>query len=559
MYSRLTPTTSISRYPMNKTIPIPLSRVVENGTLIYTWLGALWSQLFSQQEAVKNYSQALGLSSAQLYMDFVETMALLDRNQAPVFHRDRWRALRLRRSTQNTGNAVAVKLGSRYTPTLGRQQELPFTPGAMLEIGGYAGIQGVTAYPLPAGISDVLTSITDAIVDPSVVLLRGVDFYVEDETLIFINGNDPFALGFPAAQVDGDSEVVLWATDVLVDKQLVYNYAGHVLGLRDVSSEFYARYVKGLWDLRNAGAPLALVQAGIAAILNEPFVIEAEEVVDVVLAGDTGTQVITDKHVYNVSSTAVLRTQIRPGATLRFGELLTQTVRTYDNLDPTRLSAESEYSARLRTDLDALFLPPGFFRASVKNGLAVSWVRSPITYSGEDANGNPKVKFQVYGSSEDVDAFWADFWGYCETHNIPSTSCFSAQLHATLPEAEGAVWGSLVPIEYFLYNYLKANLMITVVDGDKLSAAGRGAMHILGMLQPALPAHVCLLVMERRTIPTDEYDAGENVEDQLHPLLCRQLQEVAGVNEYSKLRLTYGDARPIVHLIPKCVGAADEI
>lgn len=543
---------------MNKTIPIQLSDVVQNGSLVYSWLGSLWTQLFGQPELLRSYCQGLGLNSLQLYLDFMETMKLLDRNAAPVFHRDRWRLLRLRSDARNTGDAVAVKLAGRFVPQIGPQAETPFLPGAVPEIGGHVPVSGITAYPLPAGIADILTSITDSVAKPTIILLRGVDFYVEDNTVIFVNGNDPLALGFPTIEIDGRTEVALWMADVLVDKQFVYNQAGHVLGLRDVSSEFYARYLKGLWDLRNLGAPVNLVQSGIAAILNEPFILDAEERVDVVLDGAAGRQVITDKHVYNVGSSAVLRPAIVPGAVLHFGDLLTQTIRLYDNLDPTRLSAGSEYGARLRTDVDALFLPPGFFRAPLRNGLGATWESSPITFEGRDANNNPKVKFKVYGADDDVAAFWQDFWDYCEAHNIPSTSCFPKNLHATLPEVEGATWGSVVPVEYFLYNYLKANLLMVVIDGDRLSAAGRGAMHILSMLKPALPAHVCLVITERRTIPTDEYDAGDNAVDQLNPLLCRQLQEQAGVGEYAKLRLTYGDARPIVHLIPKCVGAANE-
>lgn len=543
---------------MNKTTSIRPDGVVQNGFLVYNWLGSLWTQLFEQQALVKNYGQALGLLSSQLYLDFMETSRLLHRKEMPIFHRDRWKLLRLRECDRDTGNAVLAKLGGRHVPKIGPQDSAPFRQGAYAAIGGHIGVAGMTAYPLPAGTADVLTSISDSIMSPTRILLRGSDFFVEDDTLIFINGKDPFALGFPTAEVDGCKEAALWASDALVDKDYVYAQAGHVLGIREASSEFYAKYVNALWDLRNLGASLALVRAGIAAILGEPYVLEAEETVEDIVAGENGTQVITSAHVYSVPSTAQLRSAVRVGETLRFGELLTQTIRVYDNLDPTRLSADSEYGQRLRADMDALYLPPGFFRARLRHGLGATWDISPITYAGADANGNPKLKFQVFGSPEDVAAFWEDFWEYCESRGISGISCFPGRIHATLVPVEDATWGSVAPVEYFLYNYLKANLLVVVVDGDRLSAAGRGAMHIIAMLNAALPAHACLVLMERRTIPTDEYDAGESVEDNVKPLYCKQLHEVAGADEYAKLRLTYGDGRPIVHLIPKCVGAADE-
>ena len=136
---------------MNKTSPIELHKIVQNGALVYSWLGMLWTQLCEQPELVRGYAEALGLNSAQLYLDFVETMKLLDRNAAPVFHRERWRMLRLSEADRNTGKAAAAKLGAASVPQIGPQEHAPFQLGAQVEIGGYVGIQGVTTYPLPPG------------------------------------------------------------------------------------------------------------------------------------------------------------------------------------------------------------------------------------------------------------------------------------------------------------------------------------------------------------------------------------------------------------------------
>ena len=157
---------------MNKTTPIELNKVVQNGSLVYSWLGMLWTQLCEQPELVRSYAEALGINSAQLYLDFAETMKLLDRNAGPVFHRERWHMLQLSEDARNTGKAVAAKMGGTPAPQIGPQTAEPFQIGAQVEIGGYVGISGVTTYPLPPGTKDILTTITDSIVRPGVASSR---------------------------------------------------------------------------------------------------------------------------------------------------------------------------------------------------------------------------------------------------------------------------------------------------------------------------------------------------------------------------------------------------
>jgi hypothetical protein len=309
----------------------------------------------------------------------------------------------------------------------------------------------------------------------------------------------------------------------------------------------------------NKGVPLSVFRSGIAAMLGEPFILEATETVEDIIVGDEQTQVITDAHVYTIGPDAVLRSSVAVGKTLAWGELLTESIRVYDNLDPTRLSGNSEYGPRARTDIDALFLPAGFFRADLSHGLGLTWNIEPITLAGYDNNGNPKLRFTVYGSDEDIEAFWTDFWQYCEDNAVSCTSCFSGHLRDTLLPVNNAVWGSVSPLEYFLYNFLKANLLIVAIDSDKLSVQGRQALHLLSMLRNVIPAHVCLFVLERRTIPTDEYDLDERLVDTVMPMYSRAFYETAGADEYEKVRLTYGDARPIVRLIPKCQGVINEV
>jgi hypothetical protein len=289
-------------------------------------------------------------------------------------------------------------------------------------------------------------------------------------------------------------------------------------------------------------------------MLDEPAILTASETVQQIVEG-TRRQVITDKNVYNINDVAELSPAIMIGAVLPMGTLLTQTVRIYDNLDVTRLSAGTPYGERFRRDILSLCLPPAFFRAPVQHGLGITWQASDIIYCGQDANGNAKLRFTLYGDTDDIEKFWQDFWDYCERNKIDGQACFTAYLRDSLPEVVGVSWGKLAPLEYMLDNYLKSNLLVIVVDVNRLSVAGRNSLNQVTLLRSVIPASVTFFVVEQTVVPKEEYDMGSELTDtQRVPLYVSLAREVAGPDEYPKGRMVYRDARPVIHWIPVCPG-----
>lgn len=544
---------------MALTTSVPLNDGLSNGDLIYRWLGNFWQSIFKDDVLIRRYQAGQGLTSSQLYLNFLETLDLYDRNTVPVYHRERWRMFTIKASQRNTGNAAAICLGSQFTPVIGPQLELPYQLGATYTIGGFTTRVGATTYPVTIpDVADIATALVDDIVKPAKLLLRDVDFKFEQDTVIFLNNNDPFTLGFPVRSVvnaDGttDQEVAIWAVDTLFDTDYVFNFIGYVLGMRGVSSEFYAKYLNALWDIYNSGTSLSLFQSGIAAMLDEPFVIEDEETVVQIVSGDN-LQVITDKHVYTLPSNAALATNLQVGSLLYKGDLLSDTIHIYNNTDPSRLSAGNS-APQFRSDINALFLTPGFFRTQLRWGLGLSWQLEDIVYHGTDSNGNPKLNFTVYGAQSDIDAFWSDFWTYCELNHIDGKACFDGHLRGKLLPVDGSVWGTISPLEYFLYQFLKANMLFIVVDSAKLSARGRQSLYLLNALRQVIPSHVCFFVVERQTVTPEEYDMGAIMTDTAVPALAHTINDVAGADEYYKAHMTYKAAAPGVQLIPACQGA----
>jgi hypothetical protein len=398
-------------------------------------------------------------------------------------------------------------------------------------------------------MADVLTVIVDNLASPKTVLVRGIDFYVENETLFFLHDTDPLTSGkFPTVTGKDGKQALIWLCDALVDRKYVQNFAGYVLGVMDLSSEFYKRYLNALWDIYNKGATFTEFTAGIAAMLDEPSIVGATETVDCVIVTPEYKQVVTDVRVYRVEPTAELRDSIVAGAVLRRGELLTKTLKLYGNLDPERLTADSEYGDTIREDVPALLLPAPFFRSRLRYGLGVSWERVQITSAGPDANGNQRLQFPVYGDPADVQLFWEDFWAYCEREQTPSAIYFGEPT-SLRPTGVFGYYGTIVPMEFFLANFLKANTFLVTVDTDRLSARGRRAAGNLVLLQDVLPKHTCVLVLERKNIPSETYEEYEEA-----PLIAdaAPVRDIAGPGYLVRSRMSYEDTVAL-RWIPVCV------
>jgi hypothetical protein len=519
------------------------------GDLLLKWMGSLWSAFSEDPEFARQYQRAKSLITAQFSVWYQETVALSDRTAIPVYHRERWWPLTLIEPVRNTGKGAAVQLGGQYRPRIGQQLDSPFVLGSTLQVGAYYPLQGVTTYPLPPTMADVLTVIVDNLANPKTILVRGIDFYVENETLFFLHDTDPLTSGkFPTVTTKDGKQALIWLCDAMLDRHYVQNFAGYVLGVMDLSSEFYKRYLNALWDIYNKGATFTEFSAGVAALLGEPSILNSTETVEHVLVTTERVQVVTDAHVYEVQTTAELRDTIVPGAVLRRGELLTKTLKFYGNLDPTRLTACSEYGDSIRTDVPALLLPAPFFRAPLRYGLGMSWERVQVTSAGPDANGNQRLQFPLYGDPHDVQLFWEDFWAYCERENVPPATYFGEPI-SLRPTGVFGYYGTIVPLEFFLANFLKANTLLVTVDTDRLSAQGRRAAGNLVLLQDVLPKHTYVFVLERKNLAPEtfeEYDEMPMVVD------AAPVQDVAGPGYLVRSRMTYEDT-VAMRWIPVCV------
>lgn len=544
---------------MNNTLPIQLSNFVTGGSTLYEWLGTFWARVYQDPEFAKSLQQGQGLLAAQLYLTYIESLNLQDRYNLPPLHRERWFPILLRRSQAGQGEATALKLGMEPTPVVGPQTGTTFVQGSILTFGGTANLVMGVSYPLPTGITDVITSITESIVAPKSVLTRGTDFAVEQSTVLFLREKDPFANPvYPRRTVsnaDGttDEELVIWACNTLVDTNYVYNYMGYVLGIQAASTEFYKRFLNGLWDLYNMGTPISWLKSGIGAMLGEPTVVYTGEVVQSILTNDDNQQIITDRNVYTVSLSATLHSDVVVGQVLTQGQFLTDTVRIYTHIDPMKLTGSTEYGVQIKTDVSAVFFDKTVLRARVTNGISADWQSSDIVKDGVDSKGSARLKFTLYGTDVDITTFWSDFWAWLEAHDMTSEECFVAYLYPAHPTGDGAVYGRVAPLEFLFRYFLKYNTFVIVVDRSRLSVVVEGVDQVsfLSELYKVIPAHTRMLVEEQYSPPSEQYDLSA-VGSSVDCLISTEISESATYGGPSSTQLTYKDRPPVIRLIPSC-------
>lgn len=488
---------------------LDLNGFVQDPDTLYGWLGSFWTRIYRDQGFCRDLQASRALLSAQTYLNTLETAGLLNRKEFPVLHRERWHPIVLRKSTLNTGRHSGLTLGMEPSPVLGPQTNPVFSP-VTFQLGGSASFKTVVRYPVdPAPVG--MTCLVDNILNPSVILTGNQDFTLQDGVLTLRAEHDPFGQDstFPVVPVESagtmDQETVMWGCDALFDRDYINQYLAYCLGIFGTSTEECKVAINALWDSITSGASCANFNAALGSLYGVPTIKSQVEVVETTLPDQGGYKVVvTNKSVYRLSSAAVLRTSVIPGATLQMGEFLCDSIRVYQGVhDPSNLS----FGPKLRRDIPSVSLPPGFFKEQLDDGLSLTWTPAPIYCEGYDRNGNPKLWFPVGGSQKDVAAFWLGVWNNAETAGQSLQACFEPYLDGTVPVA-GRVCGYVEPLDYFLRNLIGANSILVACWTDRTSG-GVGANVLPAMvlrLRETLPASSWMFLVDHRGPIGEHYD-----------------------------------------------------
>lgn len=499
---------------------IPDGFAANSGNLLHSWLGSLWNGLNKGDGMVRGLQAARGERLAQMYIDILEAVHLQDRNNAPVFHRDLWHPITVRLSRRDTSQENMLKIGG--AAILGPQRdEDPYGEGTVLEIGKMGAFSRYVTYPLDIDIAGGAVSIVDNIINPRVTLQAEKDFWIRNKSVIFLRENDPLGSGSAFEKIDipgtvdekgelvSDMEAVLWASDVLIDRNYVADHLSYALGANAPSSDVVKRILNAAWSSVTSGLTPELLKTLIAAMLNVPVIQDDKETVESVMKKDGATVVMTDRHAYRISPKATLRKEVKEGATLRRGDLLDESVRIYPFLNAITQSPMSEtdqrtgFSVPLEQDIPSIVLSPSIIKAKTEYGVYSTWKSAKVKAqigSPLDEEGDPRhLYFDVGGTEEDVEAFWKGIWDDADRKGI------------SLKKIIGHERQEISPAGFMVRHLVGANTLFVVVDKSQVDDTSmmRDPM-FFDMLSSVVPSAMRLFLVEHDAVGDDDkMDLGQ--------------------------------------------------
>lgn len=488
---------------------------------LFSWLRTFWTQLYKDKKFVKSLQGYRALRMAQLYLDLLENVQLLDHTNSPVFHRERWYPIVVRKSRRNTGNVTTLKLGNASGAVLASPEKGQpagvYKEGQKLYIGSKNEYEGLVTYGLDDEIVSVVSCIVDSVAEPTITLVNGVDFKIVDRSIVIRKDRDPFTDGSGFAtftipespDAAEDEEAVLWACDTLIDKDFVFKYSGYAIGLKTPSNEICKRIVKEVWDATTDGLSMRHLKDVLAALCCVPQILEDKERVEYVYEADGRTKVITDKNVYMLGPNVgedELRAAVKAGNTLYRGDLLDKSIRIYPFV--RRLSDVNRFTEfdeeQFKKDLTSLEIPAALVRSDFCNGFYVGWDEVDVLCNGFDKNGNPKLSFDIGLDDYDDVKYWSSVWAEFEKAGKSMEGCFKGLNSANI--VEGSTCGKVSPLEFFLEYLVGANTLIVVVDTDKIAEdAPLYDPNFFNAFRKLIPEHIRLYFVEHGTAINDDY------------------------------------------------------
>lgn len=495
---------------------------------LFRFLGNFWRNIHLGGDFIKGIQKVRGIKLAQFYLDILESLKLQDRDGMPVFHRELWKPLIIRRSQRNTAQENVLKVGSDIY--LGKQPPTSKYGPVDLFLGKLANFEDYVTYPVESDMVAIVSGITDNVINPKIVwqVGEGKDVVFVNGTLIIPKDQDPFGPNskFEVYDVVNDSnsglspdkeydqETVLWASDVLIDKSYITDHMSYALGVSCPSSDITKRIINANWDAVNCGLTPALLRSILASMLNIPVVQEEVETITKVIDTSTEKKVYTDKHSYSIYPKAKLRECIKAGAELHRGDLIDQSLKIYPvltDISEEKIAGTSEYADIFKTDVPVITMPKTILRTNTVNGLSVDWEPKDVLTAGKDVNGNEKLYFEIGGSEEDVDAFWEDVWAEAERTNTDLSKFFEQYDDG---ESSDDVW-RVVPAEFFLKYMIGGNTVIITVDRNQIDDMSiiRDSV-FFNLLNSVMPSGMRMFFIEHLSVDEDEYDFKDRADDE---------------------------------------------
>jgi hypothetical protein len=473
-----------SSYPTN---------TVTDGQFLYRSLGSFWTQLFTDKEALKGYTLGMAEEMVQSYYNLVEVVKQFSVKDIDVLHREKWKALLIKKSEFN---ALTVQAGDGLV--FGQQPiSDPLYANKLFRVGYPKESSNAYSFKPPFSIKK-FGALANRILSPSLILLPGVDIIFNDEALLFnknlfADPNIPRAKliteeGVQATYVDtsgnvlDDEFVVMWLYNVEQDNEELYNNFGVLFDLKLPSSQSYKELLKALMNLAVEGPTIESLNKALAALMDVPIVIEPEETVEDTYELRDYTYVVTDKNVYRAPVTYLLHSSVIVGAKLRAGDIITDNARIFDaTVDPSWWKREVASSK--------LGFASHVFAANISRQLFFENTTSVITYGA----ATDRIIFPVLGSAADVQSFQ-------DYVNLPDNK---SSIMSALRLSKEVTTVAVNPLDFVFNQFFKNNtLFIRLAFYSDVQI--NTFFSLLGEIKKYLSPHVYLLLYVNMHKPVED-------------------------------------------------------
>jgi hypothetical protein len=463
---------------------------------VYNSLGSFWTQVFQEKEFLRRYTLAMTEELAQQYINLVEVVNSYSCKDIPVFHKEKWLPVYIKKSDFNKSSFVFEPDGAVFgaQPVNDR-----FYAGNVFKFGYPKEISNSGAYS--CAIDSNLKSIgclTNKIISPSLFLIPGVDFLIKDGNIYF-NQNifdneyvaktqiiDEAGAVLTYKDSDGveqkDELIILWAYSADIDHEDLYNNFGVIYDFKLDSSENYKTILKALINVSVEGGTITALKTLFSCLTDNLIFVESSETIQDIYSDNYWRYVVTDKHVYRLKLTQTIASNVQIGATLYAGDLVTSDVYMADSI-----LSPKWWLTRLETD--KLAFAPYVFAADIKNQLFFENKNTFITYS------KGKFNFPVIGTQADVIKF----------QEFINSSENKEKLFGNLGFVFDNTYQvkSINPLDFLFENIFKNNTLLL-----KLSFSSEKKLNyffdILPIFKDYIPSHVYVLVHISFSLNLDE-------------------------------------------------------
>jgi len=467
-----------------------------NGQNLFQYLGSFWTQIFSEQETLLGLSESVAANLVQVYSDFANVINNSGITTASPLNSEKTVPLFIYKSgISKSSNSITFGNTTTYGPQDGHLFQV--SAGRVLTIGGQFRDSGAFFTKLADNVVHAGSTIVNRLISPSVILVKGIDYVVDNGDLIFIKNpfDNPLIASKKVALSNGavDDLIVLWLSESLVNKNNIHNSGGYLFYKaepKEVDPLIYASAIKALFGASSGGASLKAIDSLIAALSSLPVIVEAKEKVESIFDFNGDKIVVTDMGVYKIQSIHKLRSNVVVGSVLSAGTPLT-----------TSSSVEDSFSNPEWWTQIPLILVGENLTVSANIGGSIGFVNKLVNVDvlqnkTTTANGNvPLARFEIIGNSRIV----KNFWDEVDKRSIEKLDFLSNRLWKAAnfllidesPDFSKQVW--INPLQLLVEEICPGAILCIKILSMSQSIALTSAMSQLNMILPAYSTVVTFL------------------------------------------------------------------